>query len=117
MIAGVAYRSAIRQESFLGIFRYRPSGGLPTRMRVALLSFDFGEYCIRLARGLARDAEVLLLLAHRARGPAPPPRLGPPPPSLTVDLVAKPRLRQAVRQIRTARSLVRRVEAFAPDVV
>jgi glycosyltransferase involved in cell wall biosynthesis len=86
-------------------------------MKVALLSFDFGEYCIRLARGLAREAEVLLLLAEREMAPERRRLLEGLPPSLTVDLVAKPRLRQVVRQLQAARSLGRKVAAFAPDVV
>jgi glycosyltransferase involved in cell wall biosynthesis len=86
-------------------------------MRVALLSFDFGEYCIRLARGLAREAKVLLLLADHATTPESRRLLEDLPPSLAVELMAKPRIRQVVRQVRTARALARKVEAFAPDVV
>jgi glycosyltransferase involved in cell wall biosynthesis len=86
-------------------------------MRVALLSFDFGEYCIRLARGLAREAEVLLLLADSEMTPERRRLLEGSPPALVVELLAKPRLRQIVRQVRTARWLARRVEIFAPDVV
>lgn len=39
------------------------------RLKVALISFDFGEYCIRLAGALAEDADVALLLPdHEAAG-------------------------------------------------
>jgi len=86
-------------------------------MRVALLSFDFGEYCVRLARGLAREAEVLLLLADSEATPEARALVGGSSSALTVELFAKPRLRQIFGQVRTARWLARRVESFAPDVV
>ena len=31
-------------------------------MKVALVSFDFGEYCIRLASGIAQDPDTKVLL-------------------------------------------------------
>ncbi|MDP8923313.1 MAG: glycosyltransferase family 4 protein [Chloroflexota bacterium] len=83
------------------------------RLKVALVSFDFGEYCIRLASALAVDAEVALLLPeHEAAGYrellAPAVRFHP---------FEKPRLRQAARQLRTVGSILRRVRRFDPDVV
>jgi hypothetical protein len=39
------------------------------RLKVAFLSFDFGEYSIRLARAFAREVEVLLLLAREVALP------------------------------------------------
>ncbi len=86
-------------------------------MRVALLSFDFGEYCARLARGLAQGNEVLLLLADREVGPEVRSLLEGSPRTLVVELFAKPRLREVFRQAGTASRLARRVESFAPDVV
>jgi len=38
-------------------------------MKVAFLSFDFGEYCIRLASALVHQADVLLLLPHQQAAP------------------------------------------------
>jgi glycosyltransferase involved in cell wall biosynthesis len=82
-------------------------------VRVALLSYDFGEYCVRLANGLARHAEVLLLLSHdEAAGVA----------DLVDDAVCfrpfeKPRLRQPLRQLRSLARLSRELRAFRPDVV
>ncbi len=35
------------------------------RLRVALISYNFGEYCIRLASALAQRAEVLLIIPDR----------------------------------------------------
>jgi glycosyltransferase involved in cell wall biosynthesis len=82
-------------------------------MKVAVISYDFGDYCVRLASGLAPMADVLLLA----------------PAGLTVPYASalhagvahhffeKPRLRQPLRQLRVAWQLVRRIKAFDPDVV
>src|SRR5579871_47036 len=83
-------------------------------MRVAFLAFDFGEYCVRLAGGIAdNDADVLLLLSrneaesykHLLHG--------------KVELCEfdKPRMRQIFRQLRMVWNLVRRIRAFKPDVI
>lgn len=82
-------------------------------MRVALISYHFGEYCVRLAASLARSAEVMLLLpekemeahSHLDR------------PGLHLRPFRAPRLRQPVRQARTAKSICREVRDFRPDVV
>jgi glycosyltransferase involved in cell wall biosynthesis len=83
------------------------------RLRVALLSFDFGEYCIRLANGLSRSSDVLLLLrqAHSA-----PYRFGLDPDVNMVE-VETPRLRQPAAQVRMVASVLRRLEQFDPDVI
>ena len=31
-------------------------------MKVALVAFDFGEYCVRLASGIAQDHDINVLL-------------------------------------------------------
>jgi starch synthase len=83
------------------------------RVRVALISFNFGEYCVQLASGLAKYAEVLLLLpkqvieSHVAklhRG-------------VQLGSFQSPRLRQPLQQLRMIRSIFRKVQDFAPDVV
>jgi glycosyltransferase involved in cell wall biosynthesis len=82
-------------------------------MKLALASFDFGEYCLRLAAALAaQNARVLLLL------PAEQLPVGMTVPS-DVDFHAfhKPRLRQAPLQLLTITELVRRIKAFNPDVM
>src|SRR5580700_4966181 len=38
------------------------------RLRIALISYDFGEYCVRLASALAQHAEVLLVIPERIVG-------------------------------------------------
>ena len=82
-------------------------------MRVALVSFDFGEYCIRLANGLAEYVDVKLVL----------------PSCLVedytwmlddrVDLYAfeRPRRRQGIRHLELMRRLCRTIHEFNPDVV
>jgi len=35
------------------------------RLRVALISYDFGEYCVRLASALAQYADILLAMPDR----------------------------------------------------
>jgi glycosyltransferase involved in cell wall biosynthesis len=81
--------------------------------RVALISFDFGEYCVRLANGLDRHASVLLVLPARAL------EAQNAAPSSTVQVLAfdAPRLRSPIRQIRLMGRILTEVEAFAPDVV
>lgn len=83
------------------------------RLRVALISFNFGEYCIRLASALAQHAEVLLALPHR---------LAEPHTAKLSDKVRlfsfeSPRLRHPVQQFWTIRSICQRVHDFAPDVI
>ena len=83
------------------------------RLKVALVSFDFGEYCIRLASALAEDADVALLLPeHEATG-----HLASLAPAVRFFPFAKPRLRQAGRQLRTVWSILRRLRQLGPDVV
>jgi glycosyltransferase involved in cell wall biosynthesis len=88
-------------------------------MRIALLSFDFGEYCVRLASALANstqggeEAEVLLLLPESyiaANGHELDPKV-------TVYPFSKPRIRQPFRQLRLVTDLHREIRRFAPDVV
>jgi len=82
-------------------------------MRVALVSFDFGEYCVRLATALGRKADVMLLVPS----PVVEPYLTALDPRVYLQSFVGPRLRQAGRQLRLCRELVRWIEAFDPDVV
>ena len=58
-------------------------------MRVALVSFDFGEYSIRLASALSRFATVLLVLPRHVAAPY----LSELDPQVTFHPFDKPRLR------------------------
>jgi glycosyltransferase involved in cell wall biosynthesis len=83
------------------------------RMRVALLSFDFGEYCVRLASALDETADVLLLLPERLAGP----HLSLLNPEVNLQPFEKPRLREAGRQLRVGFELVSQLKAFDPDLI
>jgi glycosyltransferase involved in cell wall biosynthesis len=82
-------------------------------MRIALISFDFGEYCVRLASALAEHATVLLLLNEALGAPF----------TLQLDTrihyIAIPRVRhrQPLRQIRRNRWILQQLRDFRPDVV
>jgi glycosyltransferase involved in cell wall biosynthesis len=82
-------------------------------MKVALVAFDFGEYSIRLASALSRLATVLLVLPQ----PVAAPYLSELDPRVEWYPFDKPRLRHPRRQLLLARALIRRINAFAPDVV
>jgi glycosyltransferase involved in cell wall biosynthesis len=83
-------------------------------MRVAFVAFDFGEYCIRLAGGIADgDTQVLLLLS---RDEAKPYR-HLLTPNVELCEFDKPRMRQPFRQLRMVLRLVQRIRAFKPDVI
>lgn len=82
-------------------------------LKVAFLSFDFGEYCIRLAGALAEQAEVLLLLADQQAAP----HLTKLNPAVQFRPFPKPRLRQPLQQLRTVHALLRQIKHFDPDVI
>lgn len=83
------------------------------RLRVVLISFNFGEYCLQLASGLAEHADVLLLLPDNLVGP----QLTKSRAELRVVSFQKARIRQIVLQYRCIRSLFQKIEEFAPDVI
>jgi glycosyltransferase involved in cell wall biosynthesis len=82
-------------------------------MRVALISFDFGESIVPLANALAADASVLLVLPK----PELEPFAGTLDPRVEVFTFEKPRLRHPLSQIAMSRNIVRAVRAFEADVV
>jgi starch synthase len=82
-------------------------------MKVALLSYDFGEYCVRLAGALRQMSDVLLLLPEQLAKP----HLSALDPEVDFQPFDKPRLRQAGRQLRVGLNLLRHVKAFDPDVI
>jgi len=82
-------------------------------MKVAFVSFDFGEYCVRLASAIAQDATILLFL---------PPVEAEPYMHLlsnSVDLRSfhKPRLRQPLQQVAMMADLTKQIKDFYPDVI
>ncbi len=81
--------------------------------KIAFVSYDFPEYSIRHANEMANHAQVLLLLPqHIARE-----YLSLLDPRVRFEPFQKPRLRQPLRQVVTALTVLRRLHRFAPDVV
>jgi len=83
------------------------------RLRVALISTNFGEYCVRLANALSRYADVLLVAPDRLVAP----HVDKLAPAVRLSCFRSQRLRQPFRQLRTIRKVFREIVAFAPDVV
>src|SRR3954464_1038149 len=82
-------------------------------MRVAMVSYDFPEYCVPLANGLAAQADVSLFLTdtgveHWRRFVD---------PAVDARPFEKPRLRQAHRQAALVLRLARDIRRLDPDVV
>jgi glycosyltransferase involved in cell wall biosynthesis len=82
-------------------------------VKVALISFGFEEYCVQMANGLARSADVMLVLPHDRVGA----HLERLTDSVTFRGFAKPRLRQPLRQLRMIRDLLTTIRRFDPDVI
>ncbi|MGI9658366.1 MAG: glycosyltransferase family 4 protein [Gaiellaceae bacterium] len=82
-------------------------------LRVALVSFGFYEYVVKLATGLAQEASVSLFVPTRV----PDELLETLDPSVEVVAFERPRLREPIRQMRMCRELVRQIEMHDPDVV
>ncbi|HEY2548637.1 MAG TPA: oligosaccharide flippase family protein [Candidatus Acidoferrum sp.] len=82
-------------------------------LRVALVSYDFGEYSVRLASALANQAEVLLVIPESMVGP----HLAELSGDVRLLSFRNPRLRQPVRQAATLRTLLTKINEFAPDVI
>lgn len=82
-------------------------------MKIAFVSYDFGEYSIQMASALAREAHVLLVLPAGLAAP----HLSRLDPTVEFYPFEKPRLRQPLRQVRTALAISRRIRGFEPDVL
>ena len=82
-------------------------------MKVAFVSYAFGEYAILLASALVEFAEVLLIVGEddvESYGYAVSPKLD-------VVTFKRPRFRQALPQIKLANHLINTIKAFDPDVI
>lgn len=89
------------------------NGGAPSRMRVAFVSFDFGEYAVSLASAMSRHADTTLFVPDRTvqehgaevdRG-------------VRVESFRLPRLRQAGAQAVLLHTLRRKIRRLAPHVI
>lgn len=82
-------------------------------MKIALVSYDFGEYCVRLANGLSVGVNVLLLLPKTLAADY----KAQLAPAVTLFTFDKPRLRQPRQQLQTINQLLAAIKQFQPDVV
>ncbi|HKV64639.1 MAG TPA: glycosyltransferase family 4 protein [Candidatus Acidoferrum sp.] len=83
------------------------------RFRVALISYNYGEYCVRLASALAERADVLLVVPDGLIEP----HLAKLNSSVQLFSFSHPRLRQPMRQFLVIRKIFRRIREFAPNVI
>ena len=84
-------------------------------MKIAFVAFDFGEYCVRLASGIAQGADTKLLCFLPREEADPYSHLLSD--SVDLHVFDKPRLREPIKQIKMVTELVRRIRAFNPDVI
>lgn len=82
-------------------------------IKVAIISFDFGEYCIRLASALAQEANVLLLLPHQRAAQ----HISVLDQAVRFQPFYHPRLRQPLRQMASIARILRQITSFDPDVI
>lgn len=82
-------------------------------MKIAFVSYDFGEYSVRHANALAEHAEVLLVLADDVAQE----HVAMLSDAVELYQFQKPRLRQPLKQYRSIRKVLRRIHAFGPDIV
>ncbi len=82
-------------------------------MKVVFISYDYGEYCVRLASALAAQCHVRLLLSQQLAAP----HLAKLDGRVDFQPFHKPRLRQPAAQMRNTWQLVRRIREFEPDVI
>ena len=83
------------------------------RLRAAFISYNFGEYCVRLVNALAEHADVLLVMPDQIIGP----HFGKSNGSIKLLRFHNPRLRQPLRQVRNIRRLISQIHEFNPDVI
>jgi glycosyltransferase involved in cell wall biosynthesis len=94
----------------------RPSmdnGKKSPKVKVAFVSFDFAEYCVRLTSGIAQLTNILLFLPNCEAQPY----LHLLSNSVGLRLFDKPRLRQPLQQVQMVTQLVKQIKEFRPDVI
>lgn len=81
-------------------------------MKIAFVSFEFEEYCIKLASAF-QDDQVMLFLPKEQSAPFVD-QIGPAVDFRPFD---KPRVRHLLRQMKLALRIAREIRAFQPDVI
>lgn len=82
-------------------------------MKVAFISYDWGEYCLRLTGALAQYADVMLILPSQLAAP----HLSKLHPEVRFHPFDKPRLRHPLRQLWTIYRNLQTIRDFQPDVI
>ncbi len=82
-------------------------------MKVAIVSFTFGEYCVKLANALAQEMDVCLMLPYQVGKH----QLSKLDKAVNFQPFHKPRLRQPLQQIQMVYTIQRRIKEFDPDVI
>jgi glycosyltransferase involved in cell wall biosynthesis len=82
-------------------------------VKISLISFDFGEYCARLAGGLAKYAQVQLLLADTECKDI----IGELESAVCFQPFRKARLRQPLKQLLMVMTILRSIRKFNPDII
>ena len=82
-------------------------------MRVAFLTYDFGEYSIRHANALLEHADVMLIVPQQLAEP----HQGIIDPAVDFRPFDKPRLRQPFRQLATIRWILKQLGQYQPDLI
>ncbi len=89
------------------------SGDIGTRLRVAFVSYSWGELCMRLTAALAEEHDVLLVTSEKQAAP----HRHLLDPRVETCIQKLPRLRQVVGQLRAQWRAVQAIHRFEPDVV
>ena len=84
-------------------------------LKVAFVSFYLGEYCVRLASGIAEDSDTSVRLFLPKKEAEPYLRLLNSPVGL--QLFDMPRMRHPFKHVQMLASLVRQIRSFNPDVI
>ena len=86
---------------------------LQNRLRAAFISYNFGEYSVRLVNALAEHADVLLVMPDQIIAP----HQNKLNESVKLLSFRNLRLRHPIRQIRNIRNLISQIHKFNPDVI
>lgn len=85
-------------------------------MRIAFVSFDFGEYCVRHVNALSAQSatEAVMLMLPKGKAGTYEQEIDA---AVEQRLFQRPRFRQPLRQWISIRSMLNQIDAFSPDVV
>ena len=82
-------------------------------MKIAFLTYDFGEYSVRHANALMEHADIMLVLPHQLAEPY----QAMLNPNVDFRPFDKPRLRQPIRQLARIRWILKQLADYKPDLI